>query len=382
MLFKIDAIFERIGCYTFLGYILGLIPKDNNLMVWTSYPSFGDSVWIYYEYCKQEYPEKNHVWIQARKPVLEVPKDVISYNFWSIKGIAILLRAKVIFTNNNEFYRLKSRNQILIDFWHGIPIKNILNYDNALGTRIQKHAYKTSYRVSPSRIVTLLLSSAFGDHPNKYLEIGSLRVDRILSTDKEFVKSKLGLEVNLKYALFMPTYRKGYRSKQDGAQYDEEELFNELKRRLNLYGYALLIKPHPFVEDIWEERYSDIITSKSLALNGLITSDLLAMTDLLITDYSSLLIDYLVTGKPLIILNLDKESYKSSRGFIFDVTKYLKANVATCLDDIDLLLSNIEIFRSKENAEDFLRSLYFDYLDSKSAVRLTKELKRLHPHVF
>ena len=65
-----------------------------------------------------------------------------TYQFPSFKGIISILRAKFIFTNNNEFFRIKSFNQYLIDFAR-YTYKKILNFDNAIPKLT--HAYNSLY---------------------------------------------------------------------------------------------------------------------------------------------------------------------------------------------------------------------------------------------
>ena len=300
----------------------------------------------------------------------------------SIKGFYYFFRAKVIFTNNNEFYRFKSSDQILIDFWHGIPIKSILNYDSRLTNRFRTFASGTTYRVSSSRFVTILLSSAFGNSPFTYLETGSVRADRLLS-DQGLVFHNIlpSIPVGLKIALFMPTYRKGYGQRNDGNDYFDTKTLSEMSSTLLKYGYFLVVKPHPFEEEMWIKKYSNVITSKVLNTFNYISCDILSSTDLLITDYSSVLIDFLLLRRPFIILNTDYKSYEENRGFIFDVADYLKCNTLKNFNEFDQLLQSVLDNKSPENVE-FLIKLFFNNCDIGNAERLTLKLTDLHKDVF
>ena len=382
MLRKIDFILEDLGIYNLLGFCSSLIPKNKDIFIWTSYPNYSDSVRIFYEYCKEIYPDKRHIWIQYRRPLLMNISELESYDFYSLLGLYYVLKAKVIFTNNNEFYRIKSRNQILIDFWHGIPIKSILNYDRNMTKKHRTFASTTTYRVSSSRFVTIMLSSAFGNSPFSYLETGSLRADRLLSASSfDFYRLLPGLRTDLKIAVLMPTYRKGYDGRDDGDVYLDGVALAQMRTTLLNNGYNLVVKPHPFEEHKWTNLYPYVITSKTLDSFNCIPSDLLASTDLLITDYSSVLLDFLLLRRPFIVLNIDQSEYNEKRGFIFEVGDYLNSNVLKNLDDFDDRIHSILNAKTQENIE-FLTKLYFDYHDTDNAKRLSIRLAELHNDVF
>lgn len=379
---KIDFWLENIGVYNLLRFCLSIIPKNKDIFIWTSFPNYSDSVRIYYEYCKEKYPKKRHIWIQYRRPLLTKKTELETYNFFSLSGLYYLLTSKVIFTNNNEFYRIKSNNQILIDFWHGIPIKAILNYDTKLTRKYRTFAPSTTYRVSSSRFVTILLSSAFGNSPQTYLEIGSMRADRLLSAPGfKFDKLLPRLRADLKTAVLMPTYRKGYDRRDDGDDYLNERALTDMRLTLLDYGYNLVVKPHPFEEQRWIEIYPYVITSKTLDTFNYIPSDMLAATDLLITDYSSVLLDFLLLSRPFLVLNINKSEYSEKRGFIFEFGDYLDMNVLNDLDDFDRRLQLILNENPRENIE-FLIKLYFEYRDTRNAERLTSKLAELHNDIF
>ena len=381
MLSTLDEFLEQLGVYSVLGWLLACIPKDSELIVYTSYPNFSDSVKTYFEVCRREYPHKKHVWIQVRSPFLKAPRDIQSFGLYSLSGLYCFLRAKVIFTNNNEFYRFKSRNQILIDFWHGTPIKNILNFDATLPGTPKVHAYKTDHRVSPSRFVTMLLSAAFGNAPESYLEVGSLRADVILTSNTDKTRNKLNLSNGSRIALYVPTYRSGYRSKSDGDEGLVHRHYNDMQRVFADLGYALLVKPHPFEEEKYKDLNACIIDNAYLVKNELSTNDLLAVADVLISDYCSLIIDFLITSKPLVIFAPDGQVFSEKRGFLFPIFKFLKNVEVNSVNDVPAVLES-QLNGEGAGQLEYLKELYYDYEDAESGSRLTTCLKKIYPDVF
>ena len=378
-----DEIFQIFRVYTVISWFGLLIPKNRDLWIWTSHPILSDSPYIFYEYCRERYPNKRMIWIQKRGKLIVGRSDIEIYKSRSVKGIWYLLRAKVIFTNNNEFFRTKSPNQILIDFWHGIPIKSIMNFDKQLRGNMKNFAYRTDYRISSSRFVTLILSSAFGNSPKEYIEAGSPRLDRLLKLNRNGeVRRILNFDSSTRYVLWMPTYRKGYRNKSDGGGNPLGGInVKELQECVKKLGYKLLIKPHPFEESSFAED-DCVINSKTLQTLRLTNSDLLSVCDLLITDYSSVVIDFLSTSKPFLIYRPDDIEYAENRGYTFDPSVYLSSLIVKTNKELMDRLNNLDSLSVNSSNIKFLRDLYFEKIDTNNNKRVLEKLKQYEPKWF
>lgn len=382
MINLIDQILQKFKIYTLLGFFLSIIPKNKKIWLWTSYPFLSDSPKIYFDHCLENFKGIQHIWIRVRKDrKSQIPENIECVDFLSFRGLYYFFVAKVIFTNNNEFFRFKSSNQILIDFWHGIPVKSILRFDNTISPLLDKFSYRTNLRVSSSRFTTLLYSSAFGNSPTHYAETGSIRMDKLLADDVSSIKLKLELNPNIKYALYLPTYRKGYKNKNDGdSNHSSCSTFKMMKNHLLNLGYELIIKPHPFEEDIFSD-FENLIFSSDLINLNLTVSDLLSISDLLITDYSSVFIDYLPLKKPFIIYRPDYINYREKRNFIFDPYQYIKPFISHSMDDFENIIHNFSNTDYRKSL-DFLTSLYFSNIDNNNCLRLSNFLKNKYESVF
>lgn len=375
-----DQILQITRIYTILGFITSIIPKNKKVWVWTSFPIHSDSPFIFYQYCKENYPNVRHVWINVRSSKV-VNNSIETYNIYSIKAIYFLFTCKVIFSNNNEFFRFKSENQLLIDFWHGVPIKSILNYDFRIDNLLVTHAYRTNYRITPSRFVTAILSSSFGNKPSKYIEGVYIRSDRILSEPEFSINNLLGIPKEKRVALYMPTYRQGYRTKRDGKEeHFESDFLYQLKEVLDEKGMTLVVKPHPFEEKLYTSNLN-VITSEILSKNSLTVSDLLSSVDFLISDYSSIVIDYLITDKPMIIYTENKIGYKESRGFTFDLSLFMEEITARSTNELLNLIKSTDLTARTERS--FLKKLYFENnINTKNSQKLTTLLNERRPDIF
>ena len=380
ILHNLDSLLQKFRCYSVVGLLTSIVPKDKNIWIWTSYPLYSDAPLIFYRYCKERYPEVRHIWIGTRGSVLG-NTEFESYDILSFKGMYFTLRGKVIFTNNNEFFRLKGQNQILIDFWHGIPIKSILNYDRKLNGNLKTFAYRVDFRISPSRFVTALFSSAFGDSPSKYIEDVYIRNDHLLNVSGTSAREMMEISIDSKVALYVPTYRNGYRNKNDGnVDHFQGDVLSLMEKSLHAKGFDLIVKPHPFEENNYDSS-KRIVKSRDLVSKSLTMSDLLASVDLLITDYSSLLIDFLVTGKPLIVFSLDEGVYKNNRGYTFDVSSFFIDVTAKNIEELIELINSLDpdSFRYRE----ILTKLYFDdTVHQSNSINLANLLHEKRPDIF
>src|SRR5699024_4323899 len=226
----------------------------------------------------------------------------------------ILSSAKYIL-NNSTFpaYFTKKENQIYVNTWHGTPIKAMgLDVDdNLLGSQnIIKNFLSSDILVSPNRHTTEIFKRAFsldGLYNGNLLEIGYPRIDLTINSNKEKVLKDLKKsDVNIgdrKVMLFAPTWRGQDVNKPDDSIENIYQMVMELKNSTN---YQVLVKVHPFAYKI-ALKYKKLVPF--LIPDSFDTNELLSIVDLLITDYSSIFFDYLVTDNPVIFYSPDYEEY-------------------------------------------------------------------------
>lgn len=383
MLYYIDNVFQKLKVYSLIGFLLSVIPKNKNKIIFTSFPNFSDYVLIFYEYMKNKYPEKKLIWITLRGNSNNCDKIFNSHKFLSIEGLFHFFTAKVVFTNNNEFFRFKANNQILIDFWHGIPIKNIFKYDKSSSKLISTFAYRTNHRISSSRLISILLSSAFGDNIYKYIESGSLRNDRILDSCPENVYNLLNLSRKKKYFIYLPTYRTGYRDKKDGIL--KNNYLHQSKDFLNYcksINAEILVKVHPFDRNKFESnKIVHFINDEILSKNNLTLFDVFTVTYMMITDFSSLYYDYIITNKPALIYSPDYKIFKERRGFIIN-PKLISFNKIFLTPQELINFINSSDLADYVKKQKNLSKVVHDKIDNKNCKRLGEELKKIYPDVF
>jgi CDP-glycerol glycerophosphotransferase (TagB/SpsB family) len=212
---------------------------------------------------------------------------------------------------------------------------------------------------------------------------GLPRNDEIFHPGNELLKICDRTEYK-KVVLWMPTYRNA-RFRHTGLDGDENEFglrvfvdkyMNKVNRELADKNILLLIKPHP-MDRMSENGFSQLsnvifFTNDDVDSKDIEMYRLLAETDALISDYSSVIVDYLLTDKPIGIVAGDIEQYGSNRGFVLNpVEDYLPGPILRDIDEFENFLLNIDaISDSWCEKRKYLKELFHKYRDDKSAGRV------------
>lgn len=241
----------------------------------------------------------------------------------SPKGIFHYLTANFIFETHGMFEQFpKLPWQHKINLWHGMPLKKI---GRLSGNPIR---LKMDLTLSTSPAFDSVISKAFEVVPDKVMKVGLPRNDAFFAT-KRFDFSELFNNHDSVIA-WMPTYRQSDVGdvRTDGVQQEYSigglgmpDLL-ELDRTLVKLHRNLVIKLHPM--DVLNESMNQlpefkricILTKADFEKLNVEVTDFLAATAGLVTDYSSVYFDYILTSRPIGILQLDEEEYANGRGFV------------------------------------------------------------------
>jgi CDP-glycerol glycerophosphotransferase (TagB/SpsB family) len=234
---------------------------------------------------------------------------------------------------------------IAVNVWHGMPVKRIgwmLDGDEGIAC---------SHTLATSPFWAEIMERAM-EPRGDVLPIGLPRNDRLFS-DRAAVFEKLGLPGDRKLLAWLPTYRRSVRGlpRTDGIgtgnvfempDVDPDELNTWLKSR----NAVLLVKPHPMSAFDQSREWSNLLVVNDAWLRErrLSLYELLGATDLLISDISSAVIDYLLLDRPVIHAFADLREYESSRGFSVEPVNAFFAgpvvnNSLELLDALDRVLS-------------------------------------------
>ena len=237
----------------------------------------------------------------------------------SIAGMRAYFTAPFVFTTHGVFgSRPTPEGQVVVNMWHGEPpCKPVGRFDRNGVT----HA---DYATVCSTIGRAYRASEFGIDPRSVLITGVPRNDRMLAADPKRVRTLLGLSHDEDIWVWLPTYRTAVRGqkRQDSSEDYAGLLMSTaellaLNERLAAENRRVILKAHPLASDDFqlESSHIQLITDADLRRAGVSLYELLAGSDGLITDISSVWVDYLLLDRPVVIFFPDLEEYRHNRGF-------------------------------------------------------------------
>lgn len=301
-----------------------------------------------------------HIWSIDTKNNLNFYKE----QYKNYKNVRFVLRmsnkyfyylttSKYLFNNSTfpNIFTIKDE-QIYVNTWHGTPLK-YMGFDikdNPFGTsNVLRNFLSTDYILSPNQFTTNIFYNSFklkNLYNGEILEEGYPRIDLTVNANKSEVKSsleRLNIKLqNKKILLYAPTWKGDNVSK---PRNDLEQIYNDIKVLETQLGseYDVLTKVHPF---LYQEAESFDLLQDYLVPDTFDTNELLSIVDILITDYSSIFFDFLVTKKPIIFYMWDYDDYKTHRGIYINPDK-LPGPICTDIDSVTSKIKNIEEVRTK-----------------------------------
>lgn len=291
---------------------------------------------------------------------VEMPNGVKRVDYSFLHNAYELATAKIWIDSNFKFAGFRKRkNQLYIQTWHGsIPIKKIgFDLKDKLSLidkiDIRKNSAGIDLWISNSKISNEVFRNAFL-YKGKLFEVGSPRNDiffRLSEKESAIIREKLGV-LGCKIALYAPTFRDDYRT--ENFKIDIEKLRFELSKKFG-GDWVILIRLHPFVS-----KYSDCLYDYSEIVKNVSDypsmQELLVISDLLITDYSSCMFDFALTKKPCILFATDIKEYVNERGFYFNIRE-LPFPLAADDDELSEAISSFNDIEYRENVLKFIESI-------------------------
>ena len=268
----------------------------------------------------------------------------------------------------------KWRNQLAINLMHGMPIKANADYV----------AHDTcDYIVSSGEKLNGVLSREMDIPMKRFVTLGYPRTDVL--GEKTGSLEKLGIDGFKKVIVWMPTYRKHATWEShvhEGAQYPsgvplltDSEKFKLLNEHLKKNDCLLVIKLHPVQDtsNLSETLESNILflSDKTMKEKGTAVYELLAESDALLTDYSSVYYDYLLTDKPVGLVIDDIEEYANNRGLAFEYKDYVKGDYIYTLEELMDFASCVAADRDPAEEERlWAKEQWCDFTDFRSTERV------------
>lgn len=307
--------------------IMQIFPIDTKKVIFESEGDFCDNSWALYMYMRKHCPGFKYIWIVRHPEDFKRSKDTVFTSRFG-RGVHFCAlyhysTARFSFHTHGTMRPWLPRNgQIVVALWHGAPIK---------GNKYVNEDYYDYSTVIGNAAVPLNIKFMGKGTPDNTLPLGYPRNDILVSNMEPGSENPFASVKYDKVLLWMPTFRKSGNVAISEAACDNEtgipllstksalSAFDEFLGSINV---AILLKIHHLQADkpVFSEKFSNImiVTDGDLRKRNIQLYEMVGKTDALITDYSSIGYDYLLTDKPQAYILDDIEEYSSGRGFIVE----------------------------------------------------------------
>ena len=369
---------KDVGKKQYYSYLA--IPIRNNYIVYEAFSGLGildnpRAIFTQlledptFEYC-------THIWSIAD---MDMAKDNIK-EFEGLENVKFVQReseeyyrylasSKYLISNSTfGYFFVKRPEQVYINTWHGVPTK-YMGYDHAV-ERVEnargpaRNFLGADFLVSANEFMTdVMYKQAYkldGLFNGKILEVGHPRSDLLINADTNKVFKKLnnlGIKTDKKIILYAPTWKGNLYNQLEYDVNEFKETVKKFSENINQDEYRIYLRVHYFLYKFLAQDHElkDILIHFTID-----TNELLSVVDVLISDYSSIFFDFLVTGRPIVFYVPDLKEYESGRGLYVPVST-LPGIVSSSLEEIATSLG--AICENREEYREFYRPQWEDMVN-------------------
>ena len=361
------------------------LPIKENVVLFETFmaKNYSDSPKYIYEALQKMAPGKYEcVWaINGNHDIPYGAKCVKRFSFQYAYYLAV--SKYLVFNVRQPLWYRKREGQIFLETWHGTPLKRLV-FDQeevtSASPKYKEQFYRQrqewDYLVSANPFSSKTFRSCFL-YEGKMLEYGYPRNDILYAPDRDqraqALKAKLGIPKEKKTILYAPTWR-------DDEHYGKGEykftLALDLQKMKTLLGkdYVLLLRTHHYIADKIDTTGLEGFAYNLSSYDDI--SEIYLITDICITDYSSVFFDFANLKRPILFYTYDIEKYKNQlRGFYIDMhTEVPGPLLYTSEEVIDAILHIDQIQKryAKRYEEFYDRFCCFD--DGHASENIVKEV--------
>jgi CDP-glycerol glycerophosphotransferase len=311
----------------------------------------GDSPKDIFLFLRKNRPDLKLYWTISTSS--QAPQGSIGLVRGSRKWLRVLATAKYLVNNANfPSYFRKAQGQVYLQTWHGTPIKRLGReiIKNKLSKiylqTMDREATFWDYLISPSPYCTEVFPAAL-NYSGPIIETGYPRNDRLIiqpSGVRSQIRKQLGVADGVNLVLYAPTWRDFNRG--PNGQWESEN-FLKLNAEMPV-GFQLAYRGHSNTHLSHESHSTGEAIDLTLFPD---VTQLYLAADVLITDYSSVMFDFTVTGKPILFLAPDLSRYEEERGFYFDYRATVPGPVLKTPQDVLDALSRLDKIKNEYAAK-------------------------------
>ncbi len=368
---------HELAKYLYLHYFMKQPVMDNWVMLECFFgKSYGDNPKGIYEYLNKKYPGKfRYIWV-IDNPKSKIPYDCKKVKRFSIEYAYYIARCKYfVFNVHQPGFMRKRDEQVFLETWHGTPLKRLAfdmddNFSSTPGykKKIFKQAKQWDYLVADNQYSADIFRSCFRFDGNM-LMYGYPRNDILHAPNRDElarqIRKKVGIPEGKKTILYAPTFR-------DDEYYGTGQYKFQLKLDLPTMkrelgdDYVIILRTHYYIADkVDVTGMGDFVVNLSKYDD---IAEIYLISDICITDYSSVFFDYANLRRPILYYTYDLDKYRGMlRGFYFNMEEEVPGPMLFTTEEVADAVKNIDKINEKykEKYDAFYDK--FCYLDKGNA---------------
>lgn len=362
-----------------LGYVNPLIPKKKKkIFIYNSTPSYQNNYAMYNYLINNEYQNTYQIYyyMPESDKYISQAKNVTLGN--SLKGALYhYLTSKYVFFDTGNMRIKPSKTQCVMNLWHGVPFKRIGFLSKTAEKNMPTDLMNTfSKIILPNHHMKKTYADSFLLNDEQFFCGGQPRNDLLISDSNPLEKLNIDSKKYDKVIMWMTTYRISkderlrHTSDSDWSKTGlplllNQEIVNSVSQELAEQNILLLVKQHTTgktaKEPISETNNIKLLEESDFLEKGLQLYEVLGQCDALITDYSSVFIDYLLVNRPIGFVVNDIEDYEKNNGFNFEKPlEYMPGQKLLSLDDLSQFILAIANEKDNYNSQRKELSAYFN----------------------
>ena len=376
---------------TFIRILTPLIRQHDDLWIIGSGKGilFSDNSKFFFQYVHLHEKKTRIVWISQNKKLvneLRFNGYEAEYNY-SISGLLKIIKARVyIFSTlrSDVLFFFPIRKKIIVNLFHAMPIKKIIyDYD---GYDLKKTPIVTDLwnklvvgfvweniqiNIATSRFYEQILRGAYRN--DRIISTGMPRCDLFFDKHVPEIVDTIHAK-NMFVITYLPTHRGFGKGKPNPVPFLNNPA---AKKYFKEKGIKFVFKMHyNMVSENVMNLKDHLIDVTNLNLD---TQELLKISDILISDYSSCIIDFLLLDRPQILYFYD-DYINQDTGLYIDVEKQENAPGKITFNEDELLQEIVNIYEGRDSfitIRHNFRDKYFKYKDGNSSKRIVNEINHL-----
>lgn len=343
----------------FALHIFNKMPMKENYVIFESFMgrNYSGQPKYIYEYMQEHFGDKyTYVW-SVDKRGLKIPGKHKTVRRSGLRYFYYMNRSKYWILNMKQPLSVPKREDtVLLETWHGTPLKRLaFDLNDVVGgvsnykDKFYRQKENWDYLLSDNPFSTEKFQSCFMYPKEKILEYGYPANDPLYAPDREErarkIKEKLGIPADKKVIMYAPTWRDDNYYEIGQFKFDLDLDVNRLEKEFG-DEYVLLLRLHYLVVEALDmSKYGEFAVNGSAYDD---VTDLYLITDILITDYSSVFFDFANLKRPVLYYTYDLERYRDVlHGFYLSMEDDLPGPMLLTNDEVVDAIKNIDQIQEK-----------------------------------